>query len=774
MAVKTSTNQVSRLATVTTVALMAIGTATVGWGEPLRYPEEEIKASITQLKEIKEKIASAGKLYGHGELSSQNIRARHAFEDAQETLKMREFRATIHYLNQYMELCQAPEHEDYLKAQYQLGMAHENLGQKHEAINAYLRYVATFITKPLDDTTDLLDSLRRMLHLSDFTNADQNAKFGQLLSALTNLDLDDKDKAQLTFYLGYWAAYSKREKIADNWLSSLALDQNDPRIQAKALYYDSLIHLKNKRYGPAENALKKILELPTDSTQDYQANACLSLARIFVHLKKPKMALEYYEKIDENTEAHPEALFEMIFLTLNLDQADLARKYADEFLTKYPDRQEGPQVRSLLSYMAIRADNTEDAKSNISATETQLGAMEELLATHYSAKPRLSHTDVKAIMQSTGPLLHHPSLVPRSELFFTRTERLNEKLNDVRADMRHTVFTLGRLDLATMKPDWLSRKKQLEAFANESLGVGHRLIALEKSFYADQISAKDKVELDASEKRRDTLLGSIMEAKRSRGIWQRWVLLAQYNLSLASRYQRVRNLEASLASLGVSSGMDAEKRGHSKAIGHLTERAGRIEKGLLRAMEIVRARQTLALMDRSFHKELRSLIRDYASALYDENLVLEKYRDGIPGIAQKYFTSDINLAWDTWQNVVKNVYDQCEGLGKEMQNTIEIRLKSLDMMVNRYNDINQKIEEVEMAAEENLGKNLGDLLAHYRTQIDNQHAKHRKWLADLDWLAYQKETLKEQAATERYEVEEQILKENLKDLEQGALWQWPE
>ena len=252
------------------------------------------------------------------------------------------------------------------------------------------------------------------------------------------------------------------------------------------------------------------------------------------------------------------------------------------------------------------------------------------------------------------------------------------------------------------------------------------------------------------------------------------MILAQYNLSLAARYQKIRQVQGTLAGLALQSKASPQKRALSANIDHLKERAGRIEKGLLRAMEIVRARQSLALMDRSFHKELRSLIRDYASALYDEDLVLEKYRDAIPGIAQKYFTNDVHLAWETWQNVVKNIYDQCESLGKEMQSTLEVRLKTLDGLVSAYDEISLRIDEVVMSAENNLGKNLGYLIAHYRTQIDNQHAKNRKWLADIEWLEYQKATLKEEAATEKFEIQEQILKENLKDLEQGALWQWPE
>ena len=748
--------------------------ANVGFGESLRYPEEEIKASITELKAIKEKIASSRNLYGHAELSSQNIRAKQAFDDAQETIRAGEYRATILYLNQYINLSQSPQHDEYLKAQYQLGLSHENLGQKGNAINAYLRYVAAFITRPVEDTTMLLDSLRRMLYISTFSSADQNKKFGQLLSALTNLDLDEKDKAQLMFYLGYWASYSQRDKVADDWLSKLALDTADPRIQAKALYYDSLIQLKRKRYTNAEEALKKILELPAESIEDYKANAYLSLGRIAVHMKKPNMALEYYGKIEESAEAYPEGLFEMVFLTLNQEQGDEAHKLAEEFLTKYPDRAEAALIRSLMSYMSIKSDDTEAAESNIKETEGQLTKIEQRLYGHYMAMPKLSHGDVNDMMKTTGSLLHHPSIVPKSELLFTKIDRLDERLHDVRSDIRNTIFTLGRLDLAAMKPDWLNRKQQLGDFANEALGIGNRLISLEKKFYEENLSEKDKVELAASEKRRMALLGPVMEVKRKRGIWQRWVILAQYNLSLGSRYEKIRQLQGTLSGLALQADKDPKKRALSTNIGHLKDRAYRIEKGLLRAMEIVRSRQSLALMDQSFHKELRSLVRDYASALYDENLVLEKHRDALPGIAQKYFTNDINLAWETWQNVVKNIYDQTESLGKEMQDVVEVRLKTLDGLVSAHDRIAIRINDLVGNAEDNLGKNLGYLVAHYRTQIDNQHAKNRKWLADIEWLQYQKETLKEQAAAEKFDVQQQILKENLKDLEQGALWQWPE
>ena len=83
------------------------------------------------------------------------------------------------------------------------------------------------------------------------------------------------------------------------------------------------------------------------------------------------------------------------------------------------------------------------------------------------------------------------------------------------------------------------------------------------------------------------------------------------------------------------------------------------------------------------------------------------------------------------------------------------------------------VEAIETDLSRTLGGNLHQIMTHYQSQIRARVSKHKKWLADIKWLAFEKTSLEKSKAMEKYRLEQQILKENLKNLEQGVLWRWP-
>ena len=66
------------------------------------------------------------------------------------------------------------------------------------------------------------------------------------------------------------------------------------------------------------------------------------------------------------------------------------------------------------------------------------------------------------------------------------------------------------------------------------------------------------------------------------------------------------------------------------------------------------------------------------------------------------------------------------------------------------------------------------LLAHYNAQINERRAKHQKWMADINWLEYAEADKTSNGVEGKFDLEKQILINNLRDLEQGVLWQWPQ
>jgi regulator of sirC expression with transglutaminase-like and TPR domain len=754
------------------LALMLAAPHTLADEGQLAPPEQEVKAAITQLKAIESKVESSTKLYGHTEVSTQTMRAEKAYQDAQEALRLREYRATILYLNQFLMLNQEANYEKYLKSQFQLGLAYENLGNYPRAINAYLRYIASFITHPIDKTQDMLESLQRTLHLTERGSEEQNKRFGSLLAALDTLNLAPRDKAHVTFYLAYWAAYTNRQKLADNWFESIGAVDADPRIKVKALYYDSLIHLRNRDYAKATEKLEAIVKMKAPGTADYLELTNLSLARVAVHQKKPQTALDYYDKIDKLSEIYPEALFERMILYLNLDKGELAQQDAREFLEKFPDRSEAYQVRSLLSYTALRAGGLSEAKQSIHKNEEGLKLIDNKIERDFRLESKISSAKLAKLKQLTTGWLAHPELIIKSEELFARMDGIEGRMNDVRSDIRSTIFTLGRLDLATFRPDWKNRADQLAELSLESLNIANRLMTMEREVYLSALAPREKVELDASEKRRAALSRPEITLKKESTSWPKWVYLSAESAKLAASLKKLHEQRATLQGYYLKARSNNAKKRTLERITKLIDHSYQVEAALLRATELIKARTATALLDQSFLQPIKHYLRDYAGSIYEERMITKKYHNNLTSISHRYFVEDTQNAWKIWEHVTQDIYRQMSDLHKEMTDSIQTRLAKLDGLVEQYEAMRVKQKFIISQIEDNLGRNASYLASYYGRQIDNQHGKNRKWLADIDWIEYQRQVENEQKVQEKFDLETQILREKLKDLEQGVISKW--
>ena len=655
-----------------------------------------------------------------------------------------------------------------------LGKSWAESGDPAKALRAWHRYLATIITNPETGHGRLTDVLGSMLPLME-EPAGRSYRPGPLLAAVAGLKIPSPLRTRVLFYAGRSAALHGQYHSALDLYGQAFRLARDQRLKARIKYNLSLMEVKKKNYPSAQKLLQGVFAFQSDEAKDYRDLAALSMGRIAIYQRKPLTALGWYERVDRHSLVYKEALFEKIYLYLNHRKESLAAVAAAEYLKRFPDSDDTWQIRSLNSYFQLRAGKLTPARKSIVASDQDLDGLDRWLKENYSNRATLTQRDVRGIIRHTSAQLPQPPLITAGARLFERLQSLQTRARDARTHVRLAMYTLGRTRLEQMHPAWKNRIRQLQELTRDTLITGHRLAATQRELYKHHLSPAQKYELQASERRRLRNLVDIMEYRRVRGNWSSWAGLSDLNLQLATRHMKLKRLQGMLSSLRwlAASGKIRRSKTRMSEILELTARADEVERGLTLGVEIVRSRQVANIIQQSPHRALKAFIRDYASALYDEKALLAHVSDRYTNPGEKYLALDADKAWQRWTWVIKHLYGQLGGLEKEVRGHLNKRLATLDGLVQRYRQIEHQAARTLQTLERGLGSQMQPILAHYQSRIDLRRSLHRKWKADLDWLAYEAESDKRRRTTEKENLEKQILRENLKDLQQGALWKWP-
>ena len=165
-------------------------------------------------------------------------------------------------------------------------------------------------------------------------------------------------------------------------------------------------------------------------------------------------------------------------------------------------------------------------------------------------------------------------------------------------------------------------------------------------------------------------------------------------------------------------------------------------------------------------------MKQYAAFIYEEALVIEKYRNKFNSPGQKYIAMDYMQAWKLWRHVTEKLYAQINTIEKDMSNNLGNMLANLDNAIDRHNLLMGHLNESTKQLEKMLTKNSSFLLSHYQNHVNKRIARNMKWQADLDWIKWQQNQSVQGNVMEKINLEKKLLQENLKDLQQGSLWKW--
>lgn len=751
----------------------AVEAAGSGATVELKDPETELATALTELGNLSRRLDAAKEMTHRQGLGPQTESADRSFKTAVQYFDRKEHLSTIRELNNYLNQTQVPALKPYLQAQRMLGRSYEELGMKAKAVRAYFRYLAAFLTVKEQDHTELLDVLKHMIPLAAADKASTN-QLNELLASVTTLDLPNEVRPAVLYFAAKASANAGGVTMARTWLEKAVAGPADAGLKARALYMRALLALANKEYDTADEILSEVIQADKDGeTRDL---ARLALARIAVHRRKPDTALKYYALIQDGSSAFKDATFESVYVHLTLKEDKEARGKAMLYLARNPETPEALQLRMLLAYLDMRAGDLDSATRSITAADQRLGEIDGWIRQRLSGQTTVDQGRLTELLQLSGGHLAAPPTVQEAYQLFGRIAELVRRLADIRGEIRNVTFTIGRAEIGDLHPQWVNRAEQLSRLGDDVLTVGHRLAGVERNLSKDRIDAVDMQRLTASEARRARLLTPPAAAKRQMERWASYAAFLDLTKQTADSYQKLKDAEAALAtSRFLMRAEDNVKQDPDRKtrIAELEAKSARLRETLARTLELLRKRKVEDLLTQSPHRATQRFLAQYAVALSEERDILRKTRDEAGTTAARLNAEDATRAWTQWEDVAKATFDQIAALDREIAAGLAGMLKDLEQHETQHDELAAKVREMTAGLEARLGRSLSYIIDQYAGALGTRISRNKKWKADIEWLGYQTKLKDERKLNEHTQLEQQILKDNLSDLQQGALWQWP-
>ena len=738
----------------------------------IRAPEEEISEAKSRLANLALKLAATRQINHEKTMEADDIRGRESLLRAEALASKKHWLATIRELNSYLNRTQVPEKKSYLRSHYLLGKAYEGLKSPSRAGRAYIRYVAAALDVQENEASDLPEVIERLIVVAS-KEATNSSTLNPLLASLVAADLPKDMRPKVLYFVGKSALNQKNIDLAKKWLSAASAISTDPLLQNKITYLQGLILLSNQEWDEAEEQFLSLAKIENDAKNRDLAR--LALARIGVHRRKTDLALKLYEQIQEDSDSFQEASFERIYLHLSRKEHDKARNQAVFFLGRFPDSQDALQIRLLLAYLDMQAGDLDQSEQSLKKADKLLEDISQWLSTKMTGRSRISQSLLRDFLNISQQTIQPIPTVKEASSLFESIAELARRLADTHGEIQSLYYAISRVDLGTLRPTWHQQEVQLKAIAEEALTIGHKLAASERLLHKNQLDPVNWQKLIASETRRTKISGS--PAIRIPNYGRNGDILRFLKLSnmTAETYQKLRSAEAELGSARLlTQRNDQGNNPASSRLQELEERRKHINQTLESTLRQLRQSKVEVLIGLSPFRKTERFINQYAMALQEESEIFKQIRDTSSETNLRLTDEDASLAWDQWESVMKDIFSQLNELDLGVKQGLTEIFTDLDRHEQRYAELSGRLKAINSELERKLGLSVPYLVEQYTHTIQDRFSRHRKWLADIEWLKYQKIVETDQKISKRLELEQQILKDNLTDLQQGVTQKWLE
>jgi hypothetical protein len=558
-----------------------------------------------------------------------------------------------------------------------LGRSYEELGLKSKALRAYFRYLAAFLTATERDQVELLEVLRRMTPLAADASEDAN-QLGQLLASLTTLDLPEAVVPQVHLVAAKSAYTLGSRAMAESWIAKAMDGPADATTRAKALYVRALIELGRRDFDAADETLSTVIQ--TDKGGEVRDLARLALARVAVHQRHASTAAKYYAAIEADSPSYRDALFESVYVLLDLKRDAEARAKAMLFVAKFPETAPALQLRTLIAYLDMRAGDLASASKSIEATDQRLHGIDAWLRERLIGQSAVSADTLTEFTTLAGPYVPTTPTVREAMSLFHRIGELGRALADIRGEIRNLTYVLGRGDAGHVVPAWDNRAQQLARLSEDVLAVGHRLAGAERHLYKDRFEAADWQKLSASEARRVRLLSVAAERARDASQWRTSAAFMDLNQGVAEAAKKLARVEAELASARYLAAAAHAKAGAAKVnkLRDLERTAAKLRVAVGKALATVRKQRVGAFVALAPHRKTRKLFAQYAVALHEESETIRKVRDTQGAPATRLNARDAERAWAAWEWLAGEVFAQLATLENDIKSGLSRTVQTLE------------------------------------------------------------------------------------------------
>jgi hypothetical protein len=693
-----------------------------------------------------------------------------AFALAEQNLKDREYIAVIRNLNYVLNHAPQLPQERYMRAQYMLGSSYEELKQISRAGKAWFRYLSSYTTQKGDDTLRLLEVIRRILLIQEQLAETQRTQLQRLLADITALQMAPEIRAEIHLLAAISAIHNRNYRLADSWLEKVRATKASDRLWAESSFYMGLSAMQQGKEQDAEKIWIDVAGISDDSLIMIRDLAALNLGRLYAARKMPKNAIQWYSKVKFPGLTTRLAAYEVTLLLAQNQQYAEASQFAQSYISKYPNAQEAQELKEKLPLLLYQAGHLDLAETKMRDRDRALTELKEWLEATTRGRLSITGSDLKDVDDHIEAYAIQSPTIDRSRQLFQKLDYQAQILQEHRNELRSMMLTLGRVLDPDLRPRVLNHNRQLNLLIDEWALLGERLVAGERDLYQNQLSASEAVSLDRSQARRQKLKDISKEWRRKNTTT--WQDLSSTSLRLGELARRLENHQAALAPILLK----GESTNHAKLLEYAAAAKDlRNQIGSLQARAHVlvekHRRTTLAqqLNDSPYQLTRKRLLLS-AQEFLDAEAIFSRRRDQFNHPMKKHAQEDYQQTWNGFRAVAGQVLNYIHQQEKLEKDWLDAQLKTFDRLNQKLSELRGRELELERRLGALTGQAWPSVMDHLSFHINEQQARAKKWMADLQWQRSMNQAQKRAEQNREQERKEADLQESLKDLElEGAL-----
>ncbi len=729
----------------------------LGFAVPVRAGEASLRQDLLRLEE---KLSTAAVSDNKGSPGVQKEIANALFKRADASFRAKEYFDTVRALNQLLNA--TPNIDNYLDAQFYLGRSYEELRYPARSIKAYLRYLSSFASKSDGNHPRLLETISRLLLLKEDMLTEEGETFDRLLVSLVSLNsIPAAQRDEIKLLAAKGAYQTQKMQLAEEWLNDLIRSGRSAHVQADAHFYLGLVNLKLGRYDKAEELFLKIANDDNASHYLIRQLARLDLARLYAARNLPKLAWDWYQKVEGPGESQRLAIYESVGLLMQSENFAKARELGETYIKAFPNTKEAALIRERMAYLQLSSGSFEAAESTVMNRQKDLDSLGQRLSKKYEGSIIVQSNDLDELRRAAAVMNIESVVLNRAAALNHRLDRAKSLVAEHRQQLRSLQYTLGRAGTASLRPELFAKDEQFWSYVEDLSAIGEKMIANEIAFYnwteAQQISfvkgqeRREKIRLD----------------KTARPVqWQNMYQLGMIEYRSAELNKRILQGKAELAA-AIYNGKkgNAKQQDLSHEADDRIKEYNKLNKKLDLAMENERE---LWLKNSKYSSPLlrtRKRFLMLAQEFLDTNVTLSEQRDRYPDPATKHVQEDYATNWQIWPRVAGKILTLIRDREKQEEDWVTAQQKTQTKAVETAEKLADREDALRFSIARATGKALPDVISYMRLAINEQAARGKKWLADVDWQRYLRETDERNRQQAKHDVDETRLRENQKDSE---------